>query len=113
MVKNLVIVESPHKAKTIGKFLGPDFTVMSSYGHIRDLRKKNFSLDKDKGFDAPTATAPSRLHGSTAGTSCNKTTSVMAAHIIAPQPVCACLSMAQNNSLIFCFISFFCWLFVD
>lgn len=51
MVKNLVIVESPHKAKTIGKFLGPDFTVMSSYGHIRDLRKKNFSLDKDKGFE--------------------------------------------------------------
>ena len=37
MVKNLVIVESPAKAKTIGKFLGPDYTVMSSYGHIRDL----------------------------------------------------------------------------
>lgn len=51
MVKNLVIVESPHKAKTIGKFLGPDFTVMSSYGHIRDLRKKNFSLDKENGFE--------------------------------------------------------------
>ncbi|MBD5224776.1 MAG: type I DNA topoisomerase [Bacteroidales bacterium] len=50
MVKNLVIVESPHKAKTIGKFLGPDFTVMSSQGHIRDLRKKNFSIDKDNGF---------------------------------------------------------------
>ncbi len=42
MVKNLVIVESPSKAKTIGKFLGPDYTVMSSYGHIRDLKKKNF-----------------------------------------------------------------------
>jgi len=50
MVKNLVIVESPAKAKTIGKFLGPDFTVMSSYGHIRDLRKKNFGIDIDKGF---------------------------------------------------------------
>lgn len=50
MIKNLVIVESPAKAKTIGKFLGKDFTVMSSYGHIRDLKKKNFSIDIDKGF---------------------------------------------------------------
>ncbi len=50
MSKNLVIVESPAKAKTIGKFLGPDFKVMSSYGHIRDLKKKNFSIDVDKGF---------------------------------------------------------------
>ena len=50
MVKNLVIVESPAKAKTIGKFLGPDFTVMSSYGHIRDLRKKNFGIDVENGF---------------------------------------------------------------
>lgn len=50
MVKNLVIVESPAKAKTIGKFLGPDFTVMSSYGHIRDLRKKNFGIDVANGF---------------------------------------------------------------
>ena len=50
MSKNLVIVESPAKAKTIGKFLGPDFKVMSSYGHIRDLKKKNFSIDVDNGF---------------------------------------------------------------
>ena len=50
MIKNLVIVESPAKAKTIEKFLGPDFKVMSSYGHIRDLKKKSFSIDIDKGF---------------------------------------------------------------
>ena len=50
MIKNLVIVESPAKAKTIEKFLGKDYTVMSSYGHIRDLKKKNFSIDIDKGF---------------------------------------------------------------
>ena len=45
MHKNLVIVESPAKAKTIEKFLGADYKVMSSYGHIRDLKKKNFGVD--------------------------------------------------------------------
>ena len=47
MQENLVIVESPAKAKTIEKFLGEDFKVMSSYGHIRDLKKKELSIDKD------------------------------------------------------------------
>ncbi|MBQ0049041.1 MAG: type I DNA topoisomerase [Bacteroidales bacterium] len=46
MKENLVIVESPAKAKTIEKFLGDDYRVMSSYGHIRDLKKKSFSIDE-------------------------------------------------------------------
>ncbi len=47
MKENLVIVESPAKAKTIEKFLGDDYKVMSSYGHIRDLKKRSFSIDPD------------------------------------------------------------------
>ena len=47
MQDNLVIVETPAKAKTVEKFLGDDFKVMSSYGHIRDLKKKELSIDLD------------------------------------------------------------------
>ncbi len=47
MKDNLVIVESPAKAKTIERFLGKDYQVTSSYGHIRDLKKKSFSIDTD------------------------------------------------------------------
>lgn len=51
MIKNLVIVESPAKAKTIEKFLGNDFMVKSSFGHIRDLHGKNLSVDINNGFE--------------------------------------------------------------
>jgi len=53
MAKNLVIVESPAKAKTIESYLGKDYTVKSSFGHIRDLPKKGLSIDKANNF-APT-----------------------------------------------------------
>ncbi len=51
MIENLVIVESPAKAKTIEKFLGKDFRVISSFGHIRDLAKKNLGINIEKDFD--------------------------------------------------------------
>lgn len=54
MSANLVIVESPAKAKTIEKFLGKDFVVKSSYGHVRDLPKKNMNIDIEGGTFAPT-----------------------------------------------------------
>ena len=47
---NLVIVESPAKAKTINKYLGEDYTVLASYGHIRDLPSKNGSVDPEDKF---------------------------------------------------------------
>jgi DNA topoisomerase-1 len=50
MIENLVIVESPAKAKTIEKFLGKDFRVVSSFGHIRDLSKKNLGIDVENNF---------------------------------------------------------------
>src|ERR1700691_2394267 len=51
MAKNLVIVESPAKAKTIEKFLGKDYVVRSSFGHIRDLPKKGLNIDVEKNFE--------------------------------------------------------------
>lgn len=56
-MKNLVIVESPAKSKTIEKFLGKDYTVTSSFGHIRDLPKKNMSIDIQNNFE-PTYEVP-------------------------------------------------------
>lgn len=51
MSKNLIIVESPAKAKTIQKFIGKDFTVISSKGHVRDLPQKDLGIDISKGFE--------------------------------------------------------------
>ena len=61
MSKNLVIVESPAKAKTIEKFLGPDYVVKSSIGHIRDMPKKDMGIDLNNDF-LPTYTAVSYTH---------------------------------------------------
>ena len=47
---NLVIVESPAKAKTIGKYLGPDYQVKASMGHVRDLPKSKIGVDVEHGF---------------------------------------------------------------
>ena len=50
MAKNLLIVESPAKAKTINKYLGKNFTVLASYGHVRDLVPKEGAVDPANGF---------------------------------------------------------------
>lgn len=50
MIENLVIVESPAKAKTIERFLGSNYTVKSSFGHIRDLEKKDLGIDIEHNF---------------------------------------------------------------
>ncbi len=62
MPNNLVIVESPAKAKTIEKFLGKDFQVESSYGHIRDLEKKNNGVDVNNNFEPKYIIPPDKKH---------------------------------------------------
>lgn len=60
MAKNLVIVESPAKARTIEKYLGKDYSVKSSFGHIRDLPKKGLNIDIDKDFAPTYAISPDK-----------------------------------------------------
>ncbi len=60
MTKNLVIVESPAKAKTIEQYLGKDYTVKSSFGHIRDLPKKGLSIDKANNFEPTYEISPEK-----------------------------------------------------
>ena len=54
MSKSLVIVESPAKAKTIGKYLGKDYIVKASLGHIKDLPKSDLAVNVEQGFEPPT-----------------------------------------------------------
>ncbi|MDY0198292.1 MAG: type I DNA topoisomerase [Tenuifilaceae bacterium] len=61
MIKNLVIVESPAKAKTIEKFLGKDFTVKSSFGHIRDLSKKQLGINVDNNYQPEYIISPDKI----------------------------------------------------
>ncbi|RYD69313.1 MAG: DNA topoisomerase I, partial [Sphingobacteriales bacterium] len=60
MSRNLVIVESPAKAKTIEKFLGKDFIVRSSFGHVRDLPKDNNAIDIKNGFKPTYVISPDK-----------------------------------------------------
>ncbi len=60
MVDNLVIVESPAKAKTIGKYLGKDFIVKSSFGHIRDLSKKDYGIDIENKYQPQYIVSPDK-----------------------------------------------------
>ena len=60
MIENLVIVESPAKAKTIEKFLGKDYKVVSCFGHIRDLATKNLGVDIDNNFEPTYIISPDK-----------------------------------------------------
>src|SRR5947208_6634503 len=62
MSKNLVIVESPAKAKTIEGYLGKDYTVKSSYGHVRDLVKAGMGVNIEKNFTPVYEISPDKKH---------------------------------------------------
>lgn len=60
MSKNLVIVESPAKAKTISRFLGKDYKVLASMGHVRDLPKSKMGIDTEKDFEPEYEVSPEK-----------------------------------------------------
>ena len=60
MAKNLLIVESPAKAKTIEKILGSDFQVKSCFGHIRDLQKAGMGIDMEKNYEPTYIVSPEK-----------------------------------------------------
>ena len=62
--QNLVIVESPSKAKTIGKYLGPDYQVKASMGHLRDLAKSTLSVDIEQSLSRNTIRSRARKRSS-------------------------------------------------
>ena len=72
--KNLVIVESPAKAKTIGKYLGPSYQVKACMGHLRDLPKSKLGVDVDNDFEPDTA--PSRAKRTSSATCARRPTRV-------------------------------------
>ena len=61
MARSLVIVESPAKAKTINKYLGRNYTVKASYGHVMDLPKKILGIDIDDGFEPTYEISPNKV----------------------------------------------------
>src|SRR5437867_9730162 len=61
MAKSLVVVESPAKAKTINKYLGRDYKVVASMGHVRDLPKNKLGVDVDQDFEPEYVIIPARL----------------------------------------------------
>ena len=63
MAKALVVVESPAKAKTINKYLGRDFKVIASMGHVRDLPKSKLGVDVEDGFEPDYVVLPDRAEG--------------------------------------------------
>ena len=64
MAKSLVVVESPAKAKTINKYLGRDYKVIASMGHVRDLPKSKLGVDVEDGFEPRTRSSPAARRSS-------------------------------------------------
>jgi len=86
MGRNLVIVESPAKAKSIGKVLGKDYQVLACYGHVRDLPDKGLGVDIDKGFEPTYVTHKKKIRGKDPIAEIRKAAKEADAIILAPDP---------------------------